>query len=128
MSNLQTGCACTPAAGGEKLIFACSGAADVGEISDRAARLLTKRGEGKMFCLVGVGGHVPNIVDRTRAAAKTVAIDGCELDCALKCLQGAGITPTAHFRVTDLGLPKGKSPAHDQNVVIVAEKASLLLA
>ena len=30
--------------GGDKLIFACSGAADDGEISDRAARKLTRDG------------------------------------------------------------------------------------
>ena len=36
-----------------KLIFACSGAADVGQISDLAARKLTVEGAGKMFCLGG---------------------------------------------------------------------------
>jgi len=128
MSNPQPACGCAPAAAGEKLIFACSGAADVGAVSDHAARLLTQRGEGKMYCLVGIGGAVPGILQRTRNAAKTVAIDGCELDCALKCLQAAGLTPTAHFRVTDLGMAKGKSPANDQNVIIVAEKAATLLA
>lgn len=128
MSNSQAGCSCTCASNGEKLIFACSGAADVGEISDRAARLLTRRGEGKMYCLVGVGGRVPDIVARTRNAAKVVAIDGCALDCARQCLLAAGITPSAHFRVTDLGMAKGKSPANDQNVFIVAEKAASLLA
>ena len=44
--------------GGPKLIFACSGAADVGEISDRAARKLSKDGIGAMFCLAGVGGRI----------------------------------------------------------------------
>ena len=34
--------------GAQKLIFACSGAADVGALSDRAARKLTKNGDGKM--------------------------------------------------------------------------------
>ncbi|MEK7995130.1 MAG: putative zinc-binding protein, partial [Planctomycetota bacterium] len=37
--------------GGPKLIFACSGAADVGEIADRAARRMTRNGSGSMFCL-----------------------------------------------------------------------------
>ncbi len=39
-----------------KLIFACSGAADVGAIADQAARKLTRDGVGKMFCLAGIGG------------------------------------------------------------------------
>ena len=51
--------------GGPKLIFACSGAADVGEIADRAARELTKNGLGKMFCLAGIGGRVGGIMKKT---------------------------------------------------------------
>ena len=61
-------------AGGEKLIFACSGAADVGAISDRAARRMTRDGVGKMFCLAGVGGQVEGIVNKTKAASKVLAI------------------------------------------------------
>ncbi len=95
-------------AGGEKLIFACSGAADVGAISDRAARKLTKDGKGKMFCLTGIGGRVPGIMDKTRAATHVLAIDGCPLDCAKKTLEQAGFTKFAHVRVTDLGMEKGK--------------------
>jgi uncharacterized metal-binding protein len=128
MSSAPCSCGCTPAGGGEKLILACSGAADVGEISDRAARLLTHRGTAKMYCLAGVGGRVPAILERTRKAARIVAIDGCEQDCVRHCLEGAGITSASHFRVTDLGLAKGRSPANDQNIIIVAEKAASLLA
>ena len=37
--------------GGPRLIFACSGASDVGEIADRAARKLSREGVGKMYCI-----------------------------------------------------------------------------
>jgi uncharacterized metal-binding protein len=114
-------------AGGEKLIFACSGAADVGAISDRAARTLTKDGKGKMFCLAGVGGRVQGILDKTRAAARVVAIDGCPLDCAKKTLVQAGFTKFAHVRVTDLGMEKGKAPVTDQNVETVADTAGPMM-
>ena len=56
-----TCCAAAP-----KLIFSCSGAADVGEISDRAARKLSAEGAGKMFCLAGVGGRVSGIMASTQ--------------------------------------------------------------
>lgn len=95
---------------GDRLIFACSGAADVGEIADRAAREMTRRGAGKMFCLAGVGGRVEDILARTAGASKIVVIDGCEKDCGRHCLLGAGVTAFAHVRVTDLGMEKGKSP------------------
>lgn len=113
--------------GGETLIFACSGAADVGAISDRAARKMTKDGSGKMFCLAGVGGRVEGIVQKTKAASRIVAIDGCTLDCTKKCLELAGITDFSYVRVTDLGFEKGKSPATDESVAKVADAASALL-
>jgi hypothetical protein len=59
-------CACSAA---PKLIFACSGAADVGAIADQAARKLSKEGVGRMFCLAGVGGRVSGIVKTTESAA-----------------------------------------------------------
>jgi uncharacterized metal-binding protein len=114
-------------AGGEKLIFACSGAADVGAISDRAARKLTKDDKGKMFCLAGVGGRVQGILGKTAAAACILAIDGCSLDCTKKTLEQAGFSKFAHVRVTDLGIEKGKAPLTDQNVEVVANAASSLL-
>jgi uncharacterized metal-binding protein len=114
-------------AGGDKLIFACSGAADVGAISDQAARKLTRDGKGKMFCLTGVGGRVPGILDKTRAAPRVLAIDGCPLDCAKETLEQAGFTQFEHVRVTDLGMEKGQSPATDQNIAAVVEAADPLL-
>lgn len=113
--------------GGEKLIFACSGAADVGAISDQAARKLTRDGKGKMFCLTGVGGRVPGIIDKTRAAVRVLAIDGCSLDCAKKTLEQAGFTGFAHVRVTDLGMEKGKTPVTDQSVQTVVNAAGTLM-
>ncbi|MBN1845353.1 MAG: putative zinc-binding protein [Sedimentisphaerales bacterium] len=120
--NQKSGCC-----GGTKLIFACSGAADVGEIADRAARQMTRDGAGRMFCLAGVGGRVEPIMKTTEAAEQILALDGCDLDCVKKTLQQAGLTRFAHLRVTDLGLEKGKTPASDQAVASVAARAAALL-
>jgi uncharacterized metal-binding protein len=114
-------------AGGDKLIFACSGAADVGEISDRAARKLTKEGMGKMFCLTGMGGRIQPIMDKTKAAFRVVAIDGCPMDCAKKTLEQAGCNGFSHVRITDLGMEKGKTPATDASVETVVAAARALL-
>lgn len=67
-----------------KLIFACSGGADVGHLSDLAARKMMKDGCGKMFCLAGIGGDVEGIIKTTQDADKILAIDGCPVDCAKK--------------------------------------------
>jgi uncharacterized metal-binding protein len=115
-------------AGGPKLIFACSGAADVGAISDLAARKLTKEGGAKMYCLAGVGGRVPGILAATAAASKILAIDGCPLNCVSETLKGAGFEKFEHLLVTNLGLEKGRSEPTDLNVATVAAKGRELLA
>jgi len=114
-------------AGGPKLIFSCSGAADVGEISDRAARNMSREGVGKMFCLAGIGGRIEGIMKMTSTASKILTIDGCELDCVKNCLQQAGFDQFEHFRVTDLGLEKGKTIINDENVEKVAVKGKEML-
>ncbi len=110
------------------LIFACSGAADVGAVADQAARELTSRGSGKMYCLAGIGGSVPGILKTTVEAEKILAIDGCPLDCVRLCLEEAGFTDFEHMKVTDLGLEKGKSPASAENIDRVVQAALTVLS
>ena len=118
-------CGCSAAA---KLIFACSGAADVGAIADQTARKLTKDGKGKMFCLAGVGGRISGIMKTTEAAAKILAIDGCPLACAKNCLEQAGFKKFEHLLLADIGMEKGKTPVNDANVTKAAAKGEKLLA
>ena len=112
---------------GPTLIFACSGAADVGEIADRAARKLTKDSIGKMFCLAGIGGRVNGIMKTTESASKILAIDGCPLNCVKNCLAQAGFHQFTHLQLAELGLEKGKSPATNENFGKAVQKAVELL-
>jgi len=109
------------------LIFACSGAADVGEISDRAARKMSKDGLGKMFCIAGIGGRVEPVMQKTRSASKILAIDGCGLDCVKNCLEQAGFTEFRHLRIADIGMEKGKSPATEESINKVAAKGKEMM-
>ena len=118
-------CACS---GAPTLIFACSGASDVGEIADHAARQLRNQGAGKMYCLAGLGGRVSGIVKTTEAAGKILAIDGCPLDCAGKTLEQAGIQRFEHVCMADLGLTKGSSPVSEDRVAKVAAAGVAALA
>jgi uncharacterized metal-binding protein len=108
-------------------IFACSGAADTGAISDLTARQLTLTGKGKMSCLAQIGAGNEAVIANTRKAGSVLAIDGCPVDCAKKMLENAGITGFKHLRVTDQGLKKGLSPANAENVAIVVRAADGLL-
>jgi len=124
MSEKAT-CACGSA---PKLIFPCSGGSDVGELSDQAARKLTKDGAGKMYCLAGIGGRVSGIMVSTESAAKILAIDGCPLNCARKTLEQAGFLKFEHLSLEDIGLKKGISPVSPETLEIVVRAATPLLA
>jgi len=106
-----------------KLIFTCSGAADVGEIADKAGRRLAAEGAGKMSCLSGIGGRVPGFLEAARLATQIIVIDGCGEDCAKKTLARAGFKEIRHIRVTDLDMEEGKSPVTKIRVRKVVDKA-----
>lgn len=128
MIPTQTSCSCSCSTSqGPRLIFSCSGAADVGELADRAARNLTRDGHGKMFCLAGIGGRVSGIMKTTESAVSILAIDGCPLDCARKSLEEAGFKKVNHLRLSDLGFEKGQAALTEPNIAKVMEKAQRYL-
>lgn len=123
--NENNTCQCSAA---PKLIFACSGAADVGAVADQAARKMTCDGIGKMFCLAGIGGRIPGIMKSTEAAAAILAIDGCPIHCVKNCLEQAGFQKFQHLQLADLGMEKGKTPATQDNIDKAAAKGTEMLA
>ena len=121
----ENSCSCS---GGPRLIFACSGAADVGEIADKAARKLTKEGVGKMFCTVGIGGRVSGIMKTTESAERILAIDGCPLNCVKNSLEKAGFNEFEHLQLADIGLEKCQSPVSEENIDKAAAKGRELMS
>ena len=121
---MTSACSCHSLA---PLIFSCSGAADVGELADRAARALTRAGHGKMFCLAGVGGAVPNILEQTGMASRILAIDGCPTACASASLKKAGLSRFTRMQLADLGFDKGSTAATAENIdrIVAAAKQHL---
>ena len=117
---MSASCSCSES---PTLIFACSGAADVGAIADQAARRLAQKGYGSMFCLAGIGGRVSGIMKSTEAATGILAIDGCPLACAKNCLEQAGFSDFVHLEVSDLGIPKGESPPNEERIDRVVDGA-----
>ena len=122
--NTNNACACAAA---PKLIFACSGAADVGAVADQAARKLTREGVGKMYCLAGIGGRVSGIVETTKAASAILAINGCPINCAEKCLKEAGFADFQHIQLADLGMEKGKTAPSEEHIAKVSDFGMKLL-
>ena len=111
------------------LLYACSGAANVAEISDRAARELMRDGQGAMFCLAGLGADIPGMVQTARDADMNLLIDGCPMDCAKKIFDRHGLTNYRQVKVTDLGIEKAKGvPVKVEQVRKVVGKAKEVLA
>jgi uncharacterized metal-binding protein len=125
-------CSCSCGSAGAEpakpaLVYPCSGSADVGEISDHAARRLAAADKAWMSCLAGIGGRVSGLMANAAAAPVLIAIDGCPHDCATKTLQLAGFSHVRSVRVTDLGFKKGRTPATADAVQTVVQRVENLL-
>lgn len=101
--------------GPARLIFPCAGGSDVGELTDRVARKLTKDGWGRIYCLAGVAAHIKNFIENSKMAEEIVAIDGCPAACASKALIHAGFQPVA-ISLKEAGFLKGHSPVNEENI------------
>lgn len=108
-------------------MFCCSGAADTAEIADLAVRQLHREKDARMFCLAGIAGDVELIVINSKAANRILVVHGCDSDCARKTMQRNGFHDFVHFRTTDLGWEKGKTPITADRVSEVATRLRTLL-
>jgi uncharacterized metal-binding protein len=118
-----------PHPNGRALVFVCSGAADVGELTDRAARRLHQEGGIAMSCLASIGARDPDIMFNTDLADQVLLIDGCPNACAWRTFQEAGIPVQRflHFDLAAVGLFKGASPMTPERLHLVTEHARRLL-
>jgi uncharacterized metal-binding protein len=103
----KDGCGCS--CGSEKkvtLVFPCSGASNVGQITNELALRLTREGAGAMSCLAGVGAHISGFVVSARDCDQLVVLDGCPQMCAAKVFEHVGIKPHVHLLLSDCDFRK----------------------
>lgn len=91
---------------GTLIVYSCSGNANLGQACNELAQRLMERGEGRMGCLAGVGGHLANMVMSAQSADEVIVLDGCQMGCALKIVEHAGAKASVHLVATELGLFK----------------------
>jgi len=96
---------------GNRMLLACSGGSNVGQLTNQAAVELTQEGFGKMYCLVGIGAQLKNFVQSAKDAETIVTLDGCSLGCAKAVLEQAKIPNKNYLVLTDLGIEKNKNLA-----------------
>jgi uncharacterized metal-binding protein len=108
------------------LVLACSGASDVGELSDRVGRALVCQSLARLECMSAVGARIPSTLEHIQQAKKVLAIDGCASHCVAKMLQKAGVERYQHLELGDLGFVKGHAPVTEENIRRAAEVACVL--
>jgi len=114
--------------GAQVLIFACSGASNVGQLTDLAARKITQEGWARMGCLAAVAAHVPSTEEAARAAETLLVLDGCPFSCAKKTVEQAGVEHIHHLLLSNLGLLRGKADVSTENIDRVVHAAKDMLA
>ena len=98
-----------------KIILACSGGSDLGELSDKVARKLRNNGVYNMKCLAMVAADNKGLIEALKSS-ETLVIDGCPVDCGKKIMEEAWLTNYQYIRLTDLGLVKGQTPVIDETI------------
>jgi len=106
--NTTSGGSCGCSCGDEKvtLVFPCSGASNVGQITNELALRLTREGLGAMSCLAGVGAHISGFVVSARDCDQLVVLDGCPQRCAAKLFEHVGVKPHVSVMLADHGFKK----------------------
>ena len=109
-----------------RLLYACSGAADVGQVADLVARRLDDEEWGGMSCLSGIGADLSGFIESAREA-DNIIIDGCPVGCGRKMFEARGL-PFTEIVITQQGLVKGSSPATSEVVERMAETVKTVVA
>ncbi|HEY4788659.1 MAG TPA: putative zinc-binding protein [Bacteroidales bacterium] len=122
METKNTSCNCSNS--GEYLVMACSGASDVGQVSDLVARKLRDNNQRAMKCLAMVAAGDEKFIESCKNA-NVLVIDGCPIDCGRKIMEKSGLANYNYIRLSDWGYKKGQTPATPELVSEVYEKAVL---
>ena len=101
----MTTCDCNA---GVKIIYSCSGAADVGELADRTARALRREGFAQGSCIIAIGAGREGFIQSAKGVDVNITIDGCQAACSKKILENIGVTPVSYI-VTEMGFKKGST-------------------
>lgn len=120
MSDCSCGCGSDKK---QRLLYSCSGAADVGQIADLTARKLDDEEWGAMSCLAGIGADLSGFIESAKEA-DNIVIDGCPVGCGRKMFEKNGL-PFTEIVLTQHGLVKGSTPATPE---VVAQMVGKIIA
>lgn len=110
------------------MVLACSGASNVGQLTNEAAKRLDIEKSAKFYCLAGPGGHVDAMVNAIKDVEQVLVVDGCSVACAKLIMEEAKIANYEYLVVTEMGIEKNRDfnlPEADIECVASACRAKL---
>jgi len=111
------------------ILLLCSGGSNCGQITNQVAVSLDVLGVGRIYCLAGIGAHIEGMVESARGAKRIVALDGCQVACAKKTIEHAGLTVTDWICVIDEGISKSHNFLLEQaDIEFITKRTKELLA
>lgn len=96
----------------KRIIFPCSGVANVGQITNLASIQLADEGYGSTSCVALLATGAEALVAGARGADEVLILDGCPVLCAKKIADTQNVPVAQHIVVTDLGIEKGPSKSY----------------
>ncbi|MCO6044355.1 putative zinc-binding protein [Aeoliella sp. ICT_H6.2] len=108
------------------IVLACSGCSRAGQLANRVALELDRRGIAEMSCLAGIGAAKPLFLKKLRGRQVWI-IDGCPIDCSLGVLRQVHQQADLHIRLDKLGVqrnadhPEGEE--FDELMIAVLDQA-----
>lgn len=88
------------------LVYSCSGCSSAAQLANSLAVRLDRELLAEMSCIAGVGGDLRPLLKTAKAGRKILVMDGCPLNCAKKCLERHGVSPTTHIDLSKAGVSK----------------------
>jgi len=113
--------------GAPRLVFACSGASDVGAVADQAARRVSRMKLASMGCLIAVANGLGFALDPVKVAERIIVIDGCPEHCAKLTMEKAGVSSFDYILLSELGMEKGHTKVDQDHIGRVYDRAEALL-
>jgi uncharacterized metal-binding protein len=104
-TGTSCGCKCN-CSSKVNIIYSCSGASNVGQLSNEIALIISESGKASMGCLIGVGAEISTMVMNAKSADSVIVIDGCPQCCGKKMLEKAEISNVKSFVITEMGVKK----------------------
>lgn len=95
------------------IVVACSGASNLGQISNAVAVKIQEQHMGQMTCLAALGARVDSYI-KAVSYGELVVIDGCPFACAQKVVEGLDIQQYTYFDISKLLPDLAKGKRYDQ--------------